>query len=143
MMTFKEQTHPKVKELLELLNHSRRRVRIWYGDVETGKSWNDEYHVTGTIGRSTGIAKIPLMVANRRSHGGGAILDHCIIRIDDINARQTLYKHPNFHTGLHINGPEVVTYNAGAGHYAPMAVFNSAEKARRYYDFMEGDRYSK
>jgi hypothetical protein len=143
MMTFKEQTHPKVKELLELLNHSRRRVRIWYGDTDTGRSWNDEYHVTGIIGRSNGIAKIPLMVANRRSHGGGAILDHCIIRIDDINARQTLYKHPNFHTGLHINRLEVVTYDFKKGSYMPMAIFNNQIKARRYYDFMEGKRYSK
>ena len=143
MMTFKESTHPRVKELLTVLNHSRRRVRIWYGDTETGRSWNEEYHVTGEIGRSTGLAKIPLIIPSRRSHGGPAILDHCIIRIDDINARQTLYKHPNFHTGLEIKDCEVFTYNKKLDIYEVQARFGHPLKAHKYLDFMEGKRYAK
>lgn len=140
-MTFKESTHPRIKELLTLLNHSRRRVRIWYGDTETGRSWNEEYHITGEIGRSSGVAKIPLIIANRRSSGGPGILDHCIIRIDDINSRQVLYKHPNFHTGLHLKDSEVYTYKDGT--YSVQARFDHPFKANKYLDFMEGKRYSK
>ena len=138
-MTFKESTHPRVKELLTILNHSRRRVRIWYGDVETGRSWNEEYHVTGEIGRSNGLAKIPLMIPNRRSFGGTSILDHCIIRIDDINDRKPLYIHPNFHTDLEVNGNEVINK---VGHTV-QARFDHPLKARKYFEFMEGKRYSK
>lgn len=35
----------------------------------------------GTVGRSTGKVKIPLLVHNSRSMGGGGILTHCIIGI--------------------------------------------------------------
>jgi hypothetical protein len=141
MMTFHADTNPQVKELLTLLNHSRRRIRIWYGDTITGRSWNDEYHITGTVGRSSGTAKIPLIIANRRSHGGPSILDHCIIRIDDINARKTLYKHPNFHTGLEVRRQTVMQYKNGE-HYI-VATFDHPFKAQKYFEFMEGRRYHK
>jgi hypothetical protein len=138
-MTFKESTHPQIKELLTLLNHSRRRVRIWYGDTETGRSWNEEYHVMGEIGRSSGLAKIPLMIGNRRSLGGPSVLDHCIIRIDDTNARRTLYTHPNFHTNLKVVGVEVVNTQDNT----TRARFDHPLKAQKYFEFMEGKRYSK
>ena len=75
------------------------RVRVWYGDVETGEAWGDAE--TGRIGRSTGWIKIPLMIHNSRSMGGGALLDHCIVRIDRADLvdgeRHVFYQHPNFH----------------------------------------------
>ena len=75
------------------------RVRVWYGDVETGQAWGDVE--TGRIGRSTGWIKIPLMIYNNRSMGGGALLDHCIVRIDRADLvngeRHVFYQHPNFH----------------------------------------------
>jgi hypothetical protein len=141
--TFHQDTNPKVKELLTLLNHSRRRVRIWYGDTITGKAWNEEYDVTGIIGRSSGFAKIPLLIANRRSVGGGAILDHCIIRIDDTSARLTLYKHPNFHVDLHKNDRNEIVTSTREGMYIVHARFDSAFKADKYLAFMNGQRYSK
>jgi hypothetical protein len=138
--TFHKDTPERVKELLKLLNFSRRRVRIWYGDKETGRAWNEEHHVTGTIGRSSGYSKIPLMIPNRRSHGGPALLDHCIIRIDDINDRKTLYKHPNFHVDLHRNDKaEVLTCRDGA--YIIHARFKHPLQADNYIKFMNGERY--
>ena len=73
------------------------RVRIWYGDKETGRSWNEEYDTTGRIGRTTGNIKIPILVKTSRSWGGGAVLVGSIIRIDDIEDKRTLWKVPNFH----------------------------------------------
>jgi hypothetical protein len=140
-MKFNNSTHPRVRELLILLNHSKRRVRIWYGDQETGKSWNEEHHVTGTIGRSTGETKIPLMIPNRRSRGGMAILDHFIIRIDDINSRIVLWKHPNFHTGLELENCKVYVYDPKLDIYKTQAKFDHPFKARKYLEFMEGKRY--
>lgn len=73
------------------------RLKIWYGDTETGRAWGDVS--TGSIGRSTGERKIPLLIANRRSSGGEAILDDAIVRIDYANKKHggTIYKHPAFH----------------------------------------------
>jgi hypothetical protein len=138
--TFHKDTPERVKELLKLLNFSRRRVRIWYGDKETGRAWNEERHVTGTIGRSSGYSKIPLMIPNRRSLGGPALLDDCIIRIDDINDRKTLYRHPNFHVDLHKIGHEVLGQRKD-GTFFVQARFNHPLQADNYIKFMTGERY--
>ena len=79
---FDENTCDKVKAALVDCYHSKARIRIWYGDTATGVSWLEEYDTIGTIGRSGGQVKIPLLLKNARSSGGGGILCHCIIRID-------------------------------------------------------------
>lgn len=72
------------------------RLAIEYGDAETGQSWGDAE--TGYIGRSTGTQKIPLVVHNARSMGGGGLLDHCIVRISFANKANggDLYRHPTY-----------------------------------------------
>jgi len=90
---------------LELINHletiraDRTRIRLYYGDIKTGRDWGDVYDVTGIISRSCGNVQIPILIHNNRSHGGGAILTHCIVRIDYANKKNggTIYKHKLFH----------------------------------------------
>jgi hypothetical protein len=41
----------------------------------------EENDVTGTLGRSTGTNKVPLLLHNSRSMGGGALMDHRIVRL--------------------------------------------------------------
>ena len=82
-----------------------QRVRIFLGDTTTGKDWFERYDTIGYIGRSTGTVKIPLMVSTARSLGGGAILDHCIIKIT-IDKR-TVYQHPNYHAPIEKRGNEL------------------------------------
>ena len=43
-------------DALDTRGHGRssRRLRLYYGDVETGRDWEEVYEVTGYIGRSTG-----------------------------------------------------------------------------------------
>ena len=60
---------------------NRIRLHISLGDTATGLDWLEENDVCGYVGRSMGPIKVPLLIANRRSLGGGAILDHCIVRI--------------------------------------------------------------
>lgn len=130
-------TNEKVIKALESARASRARIRVWYGDTDTGKAWAEEYDVLGYVGRSTGGVKIPLLVHNRNSFGGGGILDHCIVRIDTTDG-QTLYKHPTFNAGeLSIDGTDV--YIDGQ----IQARFDTPAKAAKYVAFLTGKRYSK
>lgn len=138
---FNKDTNEQVKKVLQELNVSRRRARIWYGDIKTGRSWNEENDVTGTIGNSTGVKKIPILVHNVNSLGGPHLLDHCIIRIDDIKSKKTLYKHDNFHVNLVLSRKSV--YKKTGKNLEYWANFPNEEKAQRYLDFMTGKRYSK
>lgn len=142
-MKFNNKTNDQVKEIITQLSNEipRRRIRVWYGDIKTGLSWNEEHDIMGYIGRSTGTDKIPLLVNNKRSFGGGGLLDHCIIRIDDIKAKKTLYKHEKFHVDLVLNNADktiVMSQKKGI-----IARFNNEEKAQKYLNFMYGERYSK
>jgi hypothetical protein len=83
---------------LEQARSCRRRVRLYYGDVATGRDWLEENDVTGYMGNSIGPLKVPLLVHNRRSHGGGALLDHCIIKVRWTTGG-VLYQHPQYHNG--------------------------------------------
>ena len=78
--------------LLLRLYLNKTRIVLDYGDVETGESWGEVYDVTGTIGRSTGQLPIPILVYNKRSYGGGSILDHCIISIKESKGAKILYQ---------------------------------------------------
>lgn len=90
-------TPKEVIEELEKARQSRTRLVVDYGDVETGRSWKEEFDVTGYVGRSTGTSKIPLLVYNSRSFGGGSILDHCIIKISLSKGKKVLYQHPKYY----------------------------------------------
>lgn len=99
---YNARTPARVREILEsYASQAGRgtRLALHYGDVETGEDWLDEFDMEGYIGRTAGPLVAPILVANARSSGGGAILDHCIVRIRFAN-RATggdLYRHPNYH----------------------------------------------
>jgi len=97
---FDPRTPKEVREILDRAINARQRgeeirLRLWYGDTETGRDWGDVYDVYGYVGRSCGTYKIPLLIKRRDSSGGSAILDHCIIRITV--DKQDVYHHPKFH----------------------------------------------
>lgn len=97
--SYKKGTSDDVISVLEDVRGSNVRVRIFIGDTKTGKSWLEEHDIEGYVGRSTGTIKIPILIHNIRSHGGGGILDHCIIRIIEMKTHRVLYSHSKFHTG--------------------------------------------
>lgn len=146
------QTPDRVVEILERARQSRKRIRIFLGDNINGLDWMEEYDTMGVISRSTGKIAIPLLIKNKRSSGGGALLDHCIIKItiDGVVA----YQHPSYHqpvleyrpVNLEFNGRQ---YTAGVfalyqtGAVKNVANFNSQEKAKRWIEFMQGKRNSK
>jgi hypothetical protein len=112
---FHQETPPTVKALLDLYMEGDTRLFIDLGDPETGQSWGDVSEAQGTIGRSMGPVKVPLLIKTRRSRGGSAILDHCIVRmkISGKNGRE-LYRHPTYK-------PPKVEYPGQARLYADVA----------------------
>ena len=93
-IAFHLKTPQTVCDILVSLYQTGKRIKLYYGDAKTGRDWNEEYDTTGTIGRSTGNYKIPLLIQTSRSHGGGAILDDCIVKIKSNGI--TLYQHPKY-----------------------------------------------
>lgn len=135
------QTPAAVFNLLETYRLNQRKLRLFYGNPETGKSWLDEHDVIGTIGRSTGSIKVPLLIASG-DLGGPALLDHCIIRID--SPRQVLYQHAQFHVGA-------VEIKPGRLKRLPWEVlidntcrarFTSKTDAWQYVRFLRGERFA-
>lgn len=96
---YHEETPAPVVAILEESRRTGRRIRLHYGDRDTGRDWLEEHDVTGSVGRSMGPLKVPLMIHNARSHGGGAILTDCIVRIRDASGGRDLWRHPIYHAG--------------------------------------------
>lgn len=151
---FKNETPLRVCDVLASSYARQKRIRIWYGDIETGVAWAEEHDVVGTIGRSTGPRKVPLLLYRSNTGGGPAVLDHCIVRIDEVDSKWAAYKHPLFSnpadsyaivTKQEVDGDQLVdkewlvVNQAGSA----QARFTKKLTAERWLDFMRGRRYSK
>jgi len=91
------ETSDEMVRTLDRLKENRERVTFRFGDTKTGKDWGEEHDITGRIGRSTGEVKIPLLIHNARSFGGGGLLDAHIVKIIKSKGKQTIYKNPKYH----------------------------------------------
>ena len=134
-------TSDKVIELLETCRIRGIQIRVFYGSE--GRCWNEENDIIGTIGRSTGENKIPLLINNSRSMGGGALLDHCIVRIDVKEGKRirTIYKDELIKFDHFITTDIGTVYNKTEdrlyGHC------KSGDSGKRLAAFMNGERWSK
>lgn len=88
-------TSDRVIQILDNAMNKHERIRVFYGDNETGCDWCEFFDTIGYVGRSYGNVKIPLLIKNNRSIGGLGILDGSIVKItiDKI----IVYQHPNYH----------------------------------------------
>lgn len=139
--SFDERTPDEVIRVLESARQNRTRLHISLGDTSNGKDWLEEFESHGYVGRSMGPVKVPLLVANTRSLGGGSILAHCIVRIRTSAGGRVLWQHPDYHHGtLEIRQKtEPVTLPDGRTLTVDVlrdgelhASFESVEKARRW-----------
>lgn len=141
---FDSRTAPDVCETIARVG-AAKRVRVFYGDTQTGKAWAEENDVSGYVGRSCGRVKVPLLIANSRSMGGGAMLSHCIVAIVRTSDKKCIYKHPTFDAGeWRIAPPSADGFAAEVLHNGKVhARFKSEESANRYCQFMRGERFNK
>lgn len=146
---YSAKTCPEVIAVLDRLMKSKEpiRVRIFYGDAKTGRDWNEENDVIGYLGKSTGVFKIPLLLAKSNSDGGPAILDDCIVKLTV--DKQVVYQHPNYHCArFEIRSIEKEDPLTASGYTCRvvrdgrevMANFKNEEKARHFVQFMMGER---
>lgn len=104
--SFHKDTPMQVCRILNnAINNRSQKIRIFYGDKETGIDWNESYDTFGFIGRSIGPIKIPLMIHSKRSLGGSGILDDNIVRITI--DKKDVYKHPHYHCGIERKGCDI------------------------------------
>ena len=94
--SYHNETSDNIINVLEHCRMNNVQIILDYGDVSTGQSWGGCYDIAGTIGRSCGGNKIPLLIKTKRSMGGGRILDHCIIKILSSKGKEVLYSHSNY-----------------------------------------------
>lgn len=143
--TYQCKTPQAVRNILENARATGRRLRLFYGDRDTGRDWLEENDVLGTIGRSTGDVKVPLLIPTARSMGGTAILCDCIVRIVDAKTKRELYVHPKYHLPtLAIQAEAEAGYSTMVtANDAPHAQFRTEAAAARYVAFMRGERMAK
>ncbi len=93
-------------KIIDNLYRQKIRVRFHWGSTQTGEDWGDVYDVSGRVSRSTGIYKVPLLVHNRGSTGGGAILTNSIVMIRHANKKDggVIWKHPNYYIKRLVKG---------------------------------------
>ena len=149
---YHEETDPALVTWLETMRAVTQcgkpsRVRVFLGDPKTGRDWGECYGVTGYIGRSMGPIKIPLLVYNSRSYGGGALLDHCIVKLVSIKTKRVLWVHPGYHlpaltfgAAVYPDLPIAVYQAQETGEPANVANFPTLAKAERWIKFITGKR---
>ena len=97
--SYNVETNPTVVQLLEQARQSRARVQLYYGDAKTGRDWCECHDVRGTIGRSMGPIKIPLLVSEVTNDGGFGVLDSAIVRLK-IGGKE-VWRHEKYHQPQH------------------------------------------
>jgi len=140
--SYHQETPDQVCSILQRAMDNGERIRVFYGDVETGSVWLEERDIIGYVGRSAGIISVPLLIKTTRSLGGGALLDNCIVRIT--KGLTDVYRHPNYIEPRLDIEPSFNPVTGNRWHVSNngelVATFESELKAKNYRNFMEGRR---
>jgi len=81
---------------LEYFRKNGTRLRFYYGDIQTGRDYNEYYDIRGHLGFTTGDMKIPILVHNSRSYGGPALFSH-IVKAEVSKTKEVFYIHPKYY----------------------------------------------
>lgn len=152
--SYNAETPDAVVTVLERVRLDRTRIRVFYS--QNGVVWHDGDGMIGTVGRSTGSIKIPILIPDRTSTAGAGIIDDCIVRIDVKGYKDqivTVYKKDGYtvpeytvvkRTPTEGEDPTLKPYawdvNSNTGLYARA---KNEKAAHRLADYMSGKRWSK
>lgn len=131
---------PEVCKIIDRCIKNDTHVRLFYGDTETGRDWGEENDVLGTIGRTTGPLKTPILVPKGEC-SGTTILEHCLVKIMDADTRRVLWTHERYQSPTFLitedNTPKLPFKATMNGQLA--ARFASFAKAAAWVAFMSGE----
>jgi hypothetical protein len=132
---FNENTPNSVMDILNDAYNSGKRIRVFYGDRNTGEDWCEVYDTIGYVGKSTGIRPSPLLIKTSRSIGGGAFLTDCIVKITI--DKKVVYQQENYFLPLELkDGRLHHTINSEWEYYSNM----DDDFHKRMFDFFSGVR---
>lgn len=72
------------------------RVRLFYGDTSTGVDAIEVAHTVGWIGRGGQPFPAPVLLATPQARHGIPLREQCIVRIQAVDDRYDLYRHPHY-----------------------------------------------
>ena len=107
-------TPDRVIQILDNAMKNHERIRVFYGDADTGCDWMEIYDTIGYVSRSCGSVKIPLLIKNSRSIGSTGILDGSIVKItiDKVVVyQQSNYRLPNMEIREASDSLKAIGYN--------------------------------
>lgn len=126
-------TAPEAARVLERCRRAGTKIRLVLGDTATGESWLDEYDVIGTIARSIGPLKVPLLI-EEGEHAGGAILTACLLCVIDWRNGKQFYRHPAYRVAD-------LTIAPSGDDQRPWAVYRSDETVAQFHDIGKAAAY--
>lgn len=137
---FDARTPLAVRRALDKVRLAGHRVRLYYGDSETGRYYPEEVDIIGTLGRSAGPMRVCLLL-EKGQQGGSAFPTQAVVRIDDLTTGATVYQHKQFHMPQFDLAP--CAPGMGYSHEVrvdgePYARFRSQAKAAHFLAFIEG-----
>lgn len=136
---FKPKTQLRVRRILEKAWREDAKLRLFFGDADTGRDWLEENDTSGRIGRSGGLMKVPLLLSDS-GRFGAPISDDCIVKIQDEEGR-VLWQHRKYHL------PEMEIQKGSEKSWELLvegrvhARFDSFGEAAAYAAFLSGERY--
>ena len=108
----------------QTITAKNKRVRIDYGNPETGESHMALFNVEGYVGRTTGTIKRPVLCSKIDSLYGIEISEKNIVAIRKSNGGEVIYKHPNYHNKYDFENFKIEARNNGVKSWRSAFVLN-------------------
>lgn len=139
---FSSDTPLAVQRILERYRRSGDTLRVFLGDTSTGHDWMEEFDTIGTVGRSNGVFKVPLLIS-ADDNGGPELHGHCIVKMVDVATGKQLWVCKHYH----IPELRIVEISPSTDSYSwaveadgqTHARFSRYSKAARWLAFMSGE----
>lgn len=131
-----------VKAVLEAVCLSGQRIRLFYGDPQSGRAWPRDRHLVGILGHTEGAMLMPALFFSKQATKGNPVLAHEIVRIMDVTSRADLYRHPHYHLPAMTITPFIqgVFQVAVRADGVVVRRFKTSEEAQVWIEFVRGDR---